>query len=215
MDSFQPPIVGDKNVAIFFENPDGAMMEDIRAMSAEGQVWPMTLVTGDKAARITLTFSGAKALPNAAFDAFLIDDDTKMAHNLKQAGQVEVNSGDGTRHFRMVVGTRKFLLANQGGVDIFPSKMQLYANYPNPFNPSTVIRYSVPAVAASYRVSLKVYNLLGQEVATLVNADQENGYYEVTFDGRSASSGVYFYRITMHGDGDKTLSEIKKMVLLK
>lgn len=68
----------------------------------------------------------------------------------------------------------------------------LEQNYPNPFNPATNIRFSIPQ---SSFVTLKVYNMLGKEVATLVNEQRESGIYEVTFDGKDLASGVYIYKI--------------------
>jgi hypothetical protein len=88
-----------------------------------------------------------------------------------------------------------------------PNKFNLSQNYPNPFNPSTVINYSIPK---SQMVSLKIYNILGQEVATLVNQEQTAGKYKVTFDASSLSSGVYFYSIKTGN-----YSAVKKMMLLK
>lgn len=90
---------------------------------------------------------------------------------------------------------------------ITPDKYSLEQNYPNPFNPSTVIEYSIPKAAD---VTLAVYNLLGQKVATLVNTQQAQGAYEVKFDASRLSSGIYFYTLTA-GDFVKT----KKMMLLK
>ena len=101
--------------------------------------------------------------------------------------------------------------------NIIPDKYVLEQNYPNPFNPNTKIRYSIPSSqnplpggARGGLVTLKVYDLLGREVATLVNEQQQPGNYEVTFDGSKLSSGVYFYQL-------KTGSFIqtKKLVLLK
>ena len=91
--------------------------------------------------------------------------------------------------------------------DLIPAKFELEQNYPNPFNPSTKIRFTVPQ---SGLVTLKVYNLLGQEVATLLNQEQTSGVYEVTFDAAQFSSGIYFYTLTA-GDFVAT----KKMILLK
>ncbi|MHB9013589.1 MAG: T9SS type A sorting domain-containing protein [Ignavibacteriaceae bacterium] len=88
-----------------------------------------------------------------------------------------------------------------------PTAFTLSQNYPNPFNPSTVIKYSIPK---SGIVTLKVYNMLGQEVATLVNQMQNSGNYIVNFNADKLASGVYMYRIQ---SGDFTLT--KKMELLK
>jgi hypothetical protein len=88
-----------------------------------------------------------------------------------------------------------------------PNKFQLSQNYPNPFNPSTVISYSIPAGA---NVTLKVYDVLGREVATLVNGFQNANTYKVNFNASSLSSGVYIYKLEA---GSLTMS--KKMLLLK
>jgi hypothetical protein len=89
----------------------------------------------------------------------------------------------------------------------------LSQNYPNPFNPSTTIKYSIPVEtmhASSEHVILKVYDLLGREVAVLVNEAKQPSNYEVKFDGTNLPSGVYFYQLTA-GDFVQT----KKMVLLR
>ncbi len=69
----------------------------------------------------------------------------------------------------------------------------LEQNFPNPFNPSTIIGYYIPS---DYAASLKIFDLLGNEVTTLVNTQMKKGLHEVTFDGSRFSMGVYFYRIT-------------------
>jgi hypothetical protein len=71
-------------------------------------------------------------------------------------------------------------------------EFELYDNYPNPFNPSTTIKFELPK---SSHVSLTVYDILGREVSVLVNEKREAGAYEVKFDGSNLASGVYFYRI--------------------
>ncbi|MDR3626316.1 MAG: T9SS type A sorting domain-containing protein [Ignavibacteriaceae bacterium] len=88
-----------------------------------------------------------------------------------------------------------------------PANFDLMQNYPNPFNPSTQIKYSI---AQSGFVSLKVYNLLGQEVAALVNQVQKTGSYAVNFDASKLASGIYFYRIQ-----SSNFSSVKKMLLIK
>ena len=114
----------------------------------------------------------------------------------------------------MVVGKKSFVEGNNAGVVLTPSSMKLYANYPNPFNPETVIRYTVPDASASYTVTLKIFNVLGQEIATLVNGQKSAGYYEVKWNALQQSSGIYFYRLSIT-DGSKTFQDIKKMVLMK
>ncbi len=87
------------------------------------------------------------------------------------------------------------------------SNYKLYDNYPNPFNPSTVISYQVAAVS---HVALKVYDVLGREIATLVDGQKFPGNYIVTFDAGKLPSGVYFYTLI-----DGSFSQTKKMLLLK
>jgi hypothetical protein len=93
-----------------------------------------------------------------------------------------------------------------------PDDYRLDANYPNPFNPSTTIRYALPETAG---VRLVVYNALGQRVRTLVDAVQSAGAYSVSWDGRndsgrSVSSGLYLYRIE-----SRAFTSMRKMLLLK
>jgi hypothetical protein len=90
----------------------------------------------------------------------------------------------------------------------------LSQNFPNPFNPTTKIKYSIPVGAYSntplQNVLLKVYDILGKEVATLVNKEQPTGEYEVEFDGSKLSSGIYFYVLNF---GNQRLN--RKMCLIK
>jgi len=95
-----------------------------------------------------------------------------------------------------------------------PALFTLYQNYPNPFNPSTTIRYSIPK--ASF-VTLKVYDILGREVAALVNEEKPAANYEIKFDASNLSSGVYFYRLTATpagGNAGKFVST-KKFIILR
>ena len=104
--------------------------------------------------------------------------------------------------FKTAVNNRKYM----------PAGFALSQNYPNPFNPSTTITYSIPDVETTRRVAstLKVYDILGREVATLVNEEISPGNYEVKFDGTGLSSGLYFYTLRAGG-----FTQSKKMVFLK
>jgi hypothetical protein len=86
-------------------------------------------------------------------------------------------------------------------------KYELNQNYPNPFNPSTTINYAIPF---DNLVTMKIYNVLGQEVFTLVNEQQKAGRYQASFDASRLSSGAYFYRIEAG-----SFSSLKKMMLLR
>jgi len=87
------------------------------------------------------------------------------------------------------------------------TKYQLSQNYPNPFNPVTTIQYSIPY---SQYVTLKVYDICGQEIECLVNEEKFDGNYDVKFDGRNLSSGIYFYQIQAG-----RFNETKKFILMK
>ncbi len=88
-----------------------------------------------------------------------------------------------------------------------PKEYTLSQNYPNPFNPTTTISYSIPK--ASF-VTIKIYDALGKEITTLVNAEKPTGSYEVEFDGSKLASGIYYYRMQASSFADS-----KKFILLK
>ena len=91
--------------------------------------------------------------------------------------------------------------------DVMPLEYALYQNYPNPFNPSTDIRFDLRQTG---HVTMAIYNVLGQQVATLIDRKFEAGNHTVTFNGSSLASGVYFYRIEAG-----QFTDMKKMVLIK
>ena len=99
------------------------------------------------------------------------------------------------------------LIVAQHDKDLIPDNYNLSQNYPNPFNPTTHIQFGLPRES---KVSLVIYNILGQKVAELVNQQLKAGYHEVEFNSSKYSSGIYFYRIQA---GD--FVETKKMILIK
>jgi hypothetical protein len=104
-------------------------------------------------------------------------------------------------------GSIKYSSVAEAEIGISPSVFALGQNYPNPFNPSTTIRFSL---ARRGQVSLKILDILGREVATLVNGDLEAGLHQATFDASRFASGIYLYRVKA---GD--FSATKKLVLIK
>ena len=98
-------------------------------------------------------------------------------------------------------------------IDRTPKDFSLNQNYPNPFNPSTTINYSLPVES---NVTLKVFNMIGQEIETLVKNNQSAGVYSVNWNAKHNASGIYFYSIqTVSNDGAKQFKTIRKMILQK
>ncbi|NNG27148.1 MAG: T9SS type A sorting domain-containing protein, partial [Ignavibacteriaceae bacterium] len=124
---------------------------------------------------------------------------------------------DGNYSFELLAGTRDGKVACfSGGVDTatvlvlnedIPTEFKLFQNYPNPFNPTTKIRFTISELQFTI---LKIYDILGSEVATLVNKEMPEGVYELEFNASSLPSGIYFYNLQAG-----SFIDTKKMVLLK
>jgi hypothetical protein len=124
---------------------------------------------------------------------------------------------DGNYSYELLAGTRDGKVACfSGGVDnitstdlseVVPTEFLLHQNYPNPFNPSTKIEFKIPEAGL---VNLKVYDILGREVITLLNEEMQPGNYKVDFDASTLASGIYFYTLN-----SREFISTKKMILLK
>jgi len=126
-------------------------------------------------------------------------DGTLSANNWLKGGTYTLSGGG------------KLMPASAAAVEItsssLPADFELGQNYPNPFNPSTNISYQLPK--AGY-VSLKVYNILGKEVAALVNEYKPAGKYTISYNASALASGIYIYKLS-----SSNYSSIKKMILMK
>jgi hypothetical protein len=99
--------------------------------------------------------------------------------------------------------------------NLIAEEFMLYQNYPNPFNPVTTIKFTLPGVETRHasslqNITLKIYDILGREIKTLVNEQKPAGTYEIKFDAGKLSSGVYFYQLSAGG-----FIQTKKLMLLK
>jgi hypothetical protein len=103
-----------------------------------------------------------------------------------------------------------YIIGIQPVNNIIPKNFSLSHNYPNPFNPSTKIRFEIPAEQREHEVKLFVYDITGRTAAELINCRLQPGTYETEFDGSYLASGIYFYRLTA-GEFNST----KKMLLIK
>ena len=165
---------------------------------------------------ITGSHNWSAAANNSNDENTLIFHDIYIANQYMQAFKAMYNFMGGTSDFEVPV------IVSVENKEIIPVKFILEQNYPNPFNPSTTIRYSIPSVErdlsysngselkSALQVSLKVYDMLGRDVATLVNQTQSPGNYAVIFDAIGLASGLYFYKLSVGG-----FISTKKMILLK
>jgi hypothetical protein len=109
----------------------------------------------------------------------------------------------------------KFITDVKGTEYPIPNEFKVEQNYPNPFNLSTIIRYHVPETST---ISIKVFDIMGREVAILMNEEKQPGNYNISFKGNGLASGIYYYRIKGEmnkGTVGKSFTETKKMILLK
>lgn len=110
----------------------------------------------------------------------------------------------GLYHFSQLIFTETTTSIRQ---DEISAEYNLYQNYPNPFNPTTKIKYSIPHAGL---VSIKVFDLLGSEIATLVNEEKQTGNYEIEFNASNLASGVYIYKMQVGN-----FFNAKKFILMK
>ncbi|MDT3696840.1 MAG: T9SS type A sorting domain-containing protein [Ignavibacterium sp.] len=148
---------------------------------------------------LTIAFVQGQGTSTKINNYSFIDKDLKAGHYSYRLKQVDYN---GNIDYSNVVE------ADVTAPEVFA----LDQNYPNPFNPSTTINFSL---AVDSKVSLKVFNVLGQEVASLLNGQMSAGSQKVSFDASSLNSGVYFYRLEANGIDGQKFSSTKKMILTK
>ena len=140
---------------------------------------------------------------------WLVDELLKTTQNLRSSKEFVFNStaNSNTKKLKLLIGNEDFIKKEFAEMQLFPNEFKLHQNFPNPFNPTTNILFSIPS---EEKVLLKIYNVLGKEVTTLLNEVKPAGTHSVTFDGKSLASGVYFYSIEAG-----TFSNTKKFILLK
>jgi hypothetical protein len=139
----------------------------------------------------------------------------KVWNNLNNSWQTinaSVNTSSNSVTFETTNLSNFYILAGSAVTDIeteaaLPTAYELKQNYPNPFNPTTTISYSLPVAG---NITLKVYDILGNEVAQLANGFHNAGSYTLKFDGTNLASGIYLYRLT-----GGNFTSTKKLMLIK
>lgn len=137
---------------------------------------------------------------------FILQTEVMSADRLNKYGLQQFDTRDASDHFPKVVDVSFNLTTDAKDEAHLPGNF-LYQNYPNPFNPSTIISWQSPFFSHQ---ALRIYDLLGSEVATLVDEERQAGFHQIEFDGHSLPSGIYFYRLQT---GEFTAT--KKLLLLK
>jgi hypothetical protein len=165
--------------------------------------------------RITVTGTSSKVageLVNSSGSVVAVINSTStnpFTLTAPSAGIYKVNAGykSPSRRWDSTTVTIGLTDINDDLIEHAPHTYKLFDNYPNPFNPSTKISWQTPV---SGWQTLKIYNALGNEVATLINEQKEAGYHSIDFNGRDLPSGVYFYRIQ-----SGNFIDTKKMIMAK
>jgi hypothetical protein len=123
-----------------------------------------------------------------------------------------VSPGHYTYRLKQIDFQGSYSFSSEVSVDVYPASYSLEQNYPNPFNPTTIINFNLKVDS---KVALKVFNVLGQQVAQLAGGEMTAGNHQVNFDASQLSSGVYFYRLEANGADGSTWSAVKKMILTR
>lgn len=201
--SIQP---GVKNNQIVLELSNLSSTESVQIKSLPN-TFPKGQAKGGAYERIKLTNEKEKLVelqPEETKEIFYTFD-VEYSIGKTEADTIEFLITDGNAIYL----TKQFILQYS-----LPTEYKLEQNYPNPFNPITKIRYSIPSTPLSLGeglgVRLIVYDILGNEVTTLVNEQKEPGYYEVEFNASNYASGVYIYRLQAG-----SFVSTKKMLMIK
>ena len=206
-DIFAPPGYFDK-VRINIENQDLSdsykqLAVDYRPEINAGQSFTLKIKNITKQA-VKLIAQGMDKFPN--YEIYLLDKDLNKFYNLKEQNEISILPLHKNYDYQLLIGSESYINnIKKGNV---PKEYAVYQNYPNPFNPMTLIKYQIPH--DNTLVELKVFNVLGEEVKTLVNKVQDAGIHEVEFNASDLSSGVYLYTIKAG-----SYSATKKMIFMK
>jgi len=199
----EPPPIGNY-ISSYFESMEwtsrsGHYAADIRGPGQSGYVWEFVVDNQSTKTDVSLSWILHQGLPDD-WKAYLLDMKDGIAKDMlsmHHMNYVDDAAWSSQRRFRLVVGTDAFIQNHSEGIPLKPVEFNLFQNFPNPFNPETTIRYSLPK---NETVEIVIFNALGQRVRNLLQGAKQAGYHEVLWDGRddhgrSVSSGIYFCRL--------------------
>lgn len=205
-DQPEPPVIGEY-VSVYFTHPEWETITshyavDVRAEPEQGEVWNFQ-VRANTNSPTHLQFEGLERVPDA-YQVWLVDELLQYTQDLRMDSRYTVGRmyADKPRSFQLIVGSASFIDTQLESIRELPEDYEVFPNFPNPFASTTTIRYGLPEDAT---VSLKAYDVLGKEVATLVHGeDLEAGVHVLVWDGRGTNgqplaSGMYFLRLVANG----------------
>lgn len=213
----EAPVIGEY-VSVYFPHPEWGKVSSIYATDARPEpidrnIWEFNVRTNIKD-EVTLNFAELEGVPED-YKIWLVDDAVKVSINLRDKPEYSF-AGSGEKYpknLKLVVGKQEFIANQFDNIDLVPESYELYQNFPNPFNPITTISYGLPFDS---KVTIRIYNLLGEEIITLVkNQQTKAGYHTINWDGRNTydnkvATGMYIYQMISGG-----FIQNKKMVLIE
>ncbi len=199
-DLYEPPIVGEY-ISVFlphskWNQKSGNYTTDFHAPFLEGDFWDFEVATNIQNSPIQLEFIFSDSIFKD-YDIYLIDPKIKSTYNLKNNNYYTYQSLSAivSKRLRIAVGSKNFIEKSSFQISLEPDNYQLKQNFPNPFNHITSISYSLPKAS---RVTIKIYNIVGELIRILKNNElQSSGYYNIDWNGLNnyniqVSTGVYF-----------------------
>ncbi len=188
---------------------------DIRSLDEENGIWDIELRVKEETGPVSLSLAMEGIFP-VEHDIVLLDLLTREIHDVNETPSITFKQPWdklSVYPFKVIAGTPEYVSSTtQEILSQLPETFALHQNYPNPFNPTTTIGFEVPIPS---QVSLKIYNLMGQEIRTLTNQWLPTGSHRLIWNGKNrqgipVSAGVYIYRLQAKG-----FQKTRKMVLLK
>ncbi len=204
---FEPPPIGEF-VMVSFPHRDWERFADVyttdfRPPHAAGHFWDFEVTSSGPNREVALNFTASGAVPaNSELQLVDVDLGINVDLNVGQEYVFRTRPSRKPRRFKLVVGQPGFVVEKTEEFAPIPTSFQLEQNFPNPFNPSTTIKFGLPEPAS---VSLEVFNVLGQQVVLLLEqVEKEAGFHVVYWGGRdrfgqTVASGLYFYRLRAGG----------------
>ena len=216
LDRPEPPVIGEF-VSVYFPRPEWGRLSkdyctDFRPEISDGEIWEFEVKTniGDI---VNVRLEGLEDVPKE-YEVWLIDSAIQASQNLRQSQNFSIAASVAhPKRLQLLIGRPDFVDEQLSSTQNIPERFELSQNFPNPFNPSTTIQFSIEI---ERRVTLTIYNVRGEEVIELVHDELKTpGYHTVVWDGknragRQVSTGLYFYKLQ-----SGKLSSIKKLAFVK